>query len=170
MRRCVITCCLDKSDRIGIDKCYVFHCSAVSSSNIFGTAVSIVLYWNISPKLSRQIFFRAQKQLLQKYPMMTQWRNEIQKNEIQKCTKRVSMPIRSDLSKQRRMTQRRIGATGTLSVHCDTICPTGNRLLAIWSNLSRKRPSLCTTIRFVLLLKTVLHYDMICPDSCQSCL
>ena len=40
MRRCVITCCLDKSGRIGIETCYVFHCTAVSSSDIFATAVS----------------------------------------------------------------------------------------------------------------------------------
>ena len=37
MRRCVITCCLDKSDLIGMETCYVFHCTAVSSSDIFGT-------------------------------------------------------------------------------------------------------------------------------------
>ena len=76
MRRCVITCCLDKSDRIGIETCYVFHCTAVSSSDIFGTAVSIVLYWSIAPKLSRQIFFRVRlKQLFRKYPMMTRRRS-----------------------------------------------------------------------------------------------
>ena len=76
MRRCVITCCLDISDRIGLETYYAFHCAAASSSDIFGTAVSIVLYWSIAPKLSRQIFFRAQKQLFQKYPMMTQRRSE----------------------------------------------------------------------------------------------
>ena len=57
MRCCVITCCLDQSDRIGIEMCYEFHCAAVSSSDIFGTAVSIALYWSIAPKLSRQSFF-----------------------------------------------------------------------------------------------------------------
>ena len=58
MIRCVIICCLDKSDRIGIETCYVFHCAAVSSSDIFGIAVSIAFYWNIVPKLSAN-FFRA---------------------------------------------------------------------------------------------------------------
>ena len=76
MRRSVITCCLDKSDRSGIDTCYVFHCAAVSSSDIFGTAVLNAFYWSIAPKLSRQIFFRAQKHLFRKYPMMTQRRIE----------------------------------------------------------------------------------------------
>ena len=32
---------LDKSDFIGIETCYVFHCGPVSSSDIFGIAVSI---------------------------------------------------------------------------------------------------------------------------------
>ena len=57
MRRCVITCCLHKSYRIGIETCYMFHCAAVSSSDIFGTALSIALYWSIAPKLSRQSYF-----------------------------------------------------------------------------------------------------------------
>ena len=76
MRRCAITRCLDKSDRIGKETCYVFYCAAVSSSDIFKTVVSIVLYWSIAPKLSRQILFRAQKELFRKYPMMTQRRSE----------------------------------------------------------------------------------------------
>ena len=62
MRQCVITCCLDKSNRIGIETCYVLHCAAVSLSDILGTAVSIALYWSIAPKLSHQSFFRAQNQ------------------------------------------------------------------------------------------------------------
>ena len=57
LRLCVIRRPLDKSDRIGIEKCYVFHYAAVSSSDIFGTAVSTVLYWSIAPKISRQFFF-----------------------------------------------------------------------------------------------------------------
>ena len=40
MRRCVIRRCLDKSDRIGIETRFVFHCATVSSSDIFGAAVS----------------------------------------------------------------------------------------------------------------------------------
>ena len=56
-RHCVITCYLDKSDRMGLETCFAFHCAAVSSSDIFGTAVSIMLYWSIAPKLSRRIFF-----------------------------------------------------------------------------------------------------------------
>ena len=56
MARCVITCCLDKSDRVSIETCHVFYCAAVSSSDVFGTAVSIVLYCSVAPKLSRQIF------------------------------------------------------------------------------------------------------------------
>ena len=35
----------------------VFHRAAVSSSDIFGTAVSIALNWSIAPKLSRRFFF-----------------------------------------------------------------------------------------------------------------
>ena len=59
MRRCVRTGCLDKSDRIGMETCYMFHCAAVSSSDTFGIAVSMALYWSIAPapKLSRQSFF-----------------------------------------------------------------------------------------------------------------
>ena len=43
-----------------IDTCYVFHCAAVASTDIFRTTVSIVLYWSIASKLSSQILFRAQ--------------------------------------------------------------------------------------------------------------
>ena len=46
MRCCVITCCLDKSHCIGIETCYLFHCAAVLSPDIFGTAISIVFYWS----------------------------------------------------------------------------------------------------------------------------
>ena len=60
MRRRVIICCVDKSNRIGIKTCFEFHCAAVSSLNIFGSAVLIVPYRSIAPKLSRQVFFRAQ--------------------------------------------------------------------------------------------------------------
>ena len=56
----IIICCLDKSDRIGIDTCYVFHCAAVASTDIFRTTVSIVHYRSIASKLSSQILFRAQ--------------------------------------------------------------------------------------------------------------
>ena len=42
LRRCVMRRRLDKSDRIGIGTCYVFHCAIVPSSDIFGTAVSIL--------------------------------------------------------------------------------------------------------------------------------
>ena len=45
-----------KSDRIIAETCYVFHCAAESSSDIFGTAVLIALYWSIAPELSRQYF------------------------------------------------------------------------------------------------------------------
>ena len=55
MRRCVITCCLDISNRMDIETYYVFHCAAMSSSDIFGTAVSIavtkVLHLNFSANL-----------------------------------------------------------------------------------------------------------------------
>ena len=43
LRRCVIRPRLDKSDRIGIETCYVFHCSAISSWDTFEIAVSILL-------------------------------------------------------------------------------------------------------------------------------
>ena len=42
LRRCVTHRRLHRSDRIGIETCYVFHCAAVLSSYIFGTAVSIL--------------------------------------------------------------------------------------------------------------------------------
>ena len=57
MRHCVITYCLDKSDRIGIETYYVFHCTAVSSSDIFETGVLIAFYCGIEPKLFRESFF-----------------------------------------------------------------------------------------------------------------
>ena len=57
LRRCVIRCCLDKLDRISLEACYVFYCAVVSSSDIFGTAVSKTLSWSIAPKLFRQYFF-----------------------------------------------------------------------------------------------------------------
>ena len=59
LRRCVIRRRLDKSDRIDIETCYVFHCATVSSSDIFGIAVSIALYRSVAPKLSRHSFFGA---------------------------------------------------------------------------------------------------------------
>ena len=56
---------------------------------------------------------------------------------------------------------------------------TGNQLFAIQSDMSRQRllahrrsaaidMSLCITIRFVLLLTTIFHYDMICPAAENS--
>ena len=64
---------LDKSDRIVIK----FYYAAVSSSDIFGTAVSIALYWSSAPKLSRQSFFvRKIETVFRKFPMMTQLRSE----------------------------------------------------------------------------------------------
>ena len=57
LRRCVMRRRLDKSDRIGIETCHVFHCATVSSLDIFGTTVSIVLYWSIALKLSHEFFF-----------------------------------------------------------------------------------------------------------------
>ena len=53
-------------------------------------------------------------------------------------------------------------STWHVLMHYDTFCPTSNQLFAIRSDLSRQRPSICITIRFILLLKTVFHYDMIC--------
>ena len=47
---------LDKSDHIGLEMCYVFHCAVVSLSDIFEAAVSVALYWSIAPKLSHQCF------------------------------------------------------------------------------------------------------------------
>ena len=42
MLLCVMSYCQDKSDRIGIETCNVFHCAAVSSSDVFETAVLIL--------------------------------------------------------------------------------------------------------------------------------
>ena len=50
--RCVICRRLNIPDRIGIETCYVFHCTAVSSSDIFGPAVSILCTKKIAGKYS----------------------------------------------------------------------------------------------------------------------
>ena len=65
------------------------------------------------------------------------------------------------------------------SVHYDTICPNGNKLFAIRSDLSRQLlkhrhreengSSVCISVQFVSLLTTVFRYFMICPHSCQTC-
>ena len=85
------------------------------------------------------------------------------------------MPIRSDLSRQQVMTQRRIGATVTYL--CITICHTAIKLFAMRSDLSRQRCTkqpaahearstcLCNTIRFILLAVSFLQYNLIHPDS-----
>ena len=57
LRRFIIRRRQDKSNSIGIETCYVFHCAAVLFLDIFGTAVSIALYWSIALKFSRQSFF-----------------------------------------------------------------------------------------------------------------
>ena len=57
MRRCVKCCCLDKSDRIGVETYNMFQCAALSSSDIFETTVSIAFYWSIAPNFSHQSFF-----------------------------------------------------------------------------------------------------------------
>ena len=75
MRLCVKCRRLDKSDRIGLETSYVFHCTAVSSSDIFETAVSISRTKNDWREV--QYFSKAQLKLLfRKYPMMKQWRSE----------------------------------------------------------------------------------------------
>ena len=56
LRGCVIRRRLDKSDRIDIETCDVFHCATVSS-DIFGTAVSIARNSSVASKLSSQSFF-----------------------------------------------------------------------------------------------------------------
>ena len=53
LRRCAISRRVEKSDRISIETCYVFHCAAVSSSDIFQTAVSILLTKFNQAKLTR---------------------------------------------------------------------------------------------------------------------
>ena len=57
LRRCAIRRRLDKPDCIGIETCYMFHCAAESSLDIFGTTVSISLSWSTAPELFRQSFF-----------------------------------------------------------------------------------------------------------------
>ena len=52
----------------------------------------------------------------------------------------------------------------------DTICPSSNPFFAMRSELTRQWPSLCIIIHIVLLLKKVFYYDMICLDSCETCL
>ena len=72
MRRCVITCCPDKSDRIGIETCYVFHCAAESSLDIFGTAVFAHEKKDFAGKFRCNTPGKAQlKQLFRKYPYDT---------------------------------------------------------------------------------------------------
>ena len=83
----------------------MFHCAAVSSSDISGTAVSIAFYWNIAPKtFSPNLLSCAElkQQQLRKYPMMTQQRSG---------THSTPLPIRSDLSGRRRLTPPRSGIT-----------------------------------------------------------
>ena len=53
------------------------------------------------------------------------------------------MAVQSGLSRQRRMKHQRSEATGSC---------------------------LCITIRFVLLLTTAFHYDMLCSNNYQTCL
>ena len=164
LRRCVIRRRLDKSDCIGIETCYVFHCAAVSSTDIFKTAVSISC---------------TKKDWRESFDAIIQWSAiatavpKISNDDTaaQWNTQHVSMPIRSDLSRQQIMTQWRIGATGTQSVHYDTIYPTGNQLYVLtatfgtsvqWSNrhVFMQYDLICPNsiaIRFVQLLKTVFH-------------
>ena len=78
MRRCVITCCLDKSDCFGIETCYVFHCAAVSSLDIFGTTDSAPeknLAGSLGAILHPSIIKTA-------VPMMTQRRSETHSTSI----------------------------------------------------------------------------------------
>ena len=63
-RRCVLRCRLNKSDCFDIEKCYVFHCAAVSSSDIFGTAVSICARKKIGEKVYVHYFSKTQLKLL----------------------------------------------------------------------------------------------------------
>ena len=77
------------------------------------------------------------------------------------------MPLRSDLSGQQVMTQWRIGATGTYL--CTLRYDLSRQRVLAHRRIETTRTSLCITIRFVLLLKTVFHYEMICPDNYQTC-
>ena len=101
-RCCIITCCLDKSYRIGIETCYVFHCAAVPSSVIFGTAVLLVLYWSIAPKLSSQIW----------HWHVSNWHVSMDYDTI--CPTGCQLfAIRFDLFRQRCMKQQRSEASST---------------------------------------------------------
>ena len=87
MHRCVITCYLDNLDPIGIKTYYVFYCAAVSSSDIFGTAVFVH-----EKRFGEKVQYSSKAQL------------------------KLLFAIRSVFN---------------------TICPTGNHLFAIRSDLSR---------------------------------
>ena len=105
LRRCVIRCRLDKSNRIGKETCMCFtaplHNHRIFSVQLFRLRFTGVLHLSFPANL----FSCAKlKQLLRKYPTMTQRRSE---------TQHVSMSIQSDLSRQHIMTQRRIAATDT---------------------------------------------------------
>ena len=131
MRCCVITCCLDKSDCIGVETCNVLHCAAVSSLDIFGTSVLILR--------TKTDWRESLGVILQKSAIETAVPKISDDETAAQCnTLHVSTPIRSDLSRQQVMTERRIGATVTF---------------------------LCIRIRFVLQQSSFSQYDLICPDS-----
>ena len=86
------------------------------------------------------------------------------------------MPIRSDLSRQQDITQRRIGATGTFQCITIRFVFLAIKLFAMRSDLSRQRcmkrqrsvtgnTCLCILIRFVQLAVSFFRYDLICPNS-----
>ena len=130
-----------------------------------------MLYWSVAPKLSRQIFFRAQlKQLFQKYPMMTQRRSETHSTSLCVMIRFVQT------AKYDRATHWSNCHVG-LSMHYDTICPTTIKLFAIQSDFPNSNvlqigalkrlasAHALRSIRFVLLAIMFLQYDPICSDS-----
>ena len=122
MRRSVMSRYLNKSNRIGIRTC----CVSLSRCVIIGYFQNSYFYFanekNIGGKVWVQYSSKVQlKQLIQKYPMMTQRRSQTHSKFI--CQ------YGFDLSRRRRMTQRRCGITIRLVLLAinflpnDLICP-----------------------------------------------
>ena len=164
----------------------MFHCAVVSSSNIFQQPFQLCFTEVLHQNFPANLFSCAKlKQLFRKYPMMIQRRSET--HGTFPCQYDLICPdddvwhngavaLRYDLSYWQSAFCYTIWYIQTatfglwLVLHYDTIYPTSSQLFPIRSDLSKLRPSWCITIRFVLLLETGFNYDLICPDSCETCL
>ena len=155
--------CLDKLDRIDKNTCYVFHCATVSSSDIFGKAVSIAHEKRLAGK------FRCNKTQLKQLLQNIRWWNSGAVKHIARLYVNTIWFVQTASYETAAH-----WSNWHVSMHDDTVCLTSNQ--AFCNNLSRqkcmKQPRseasntcLCITIRFVLQAVSFLRYDLICPDS-----